>query len=102
MRPNPGQPGEAPLARFAKTKPGFRALITWLGAGRSARVINETTGPQHSAFDRHFSGKLALCLPALVAARFNPDPKRMYRAIHVAGELFTGPGMINADRRLSG
>ena len=58
-------------ARFANTAPGFRALAKWLGADRPARVVYEPTGPCHAAFERRFSGKLALCkVNPLQARRF--------------------------------
>ena len=58
-------------ARFANTTPGFRALAKWLGADRPARVVYEPTGPYHAAFERRFSGKLALCkVNPLQARRF--------------------------------
>ena len=38
--------------RFANTRPGHKALITWLQPTPPARVVYEPTGPYHRAFER--------------------------------------------------
>jgi len=49
---------------------GFRALRRWVGT-RAIRVVYEATGPYHGAFERAFSGDLALVkVNPLQARRF--------------------------------
>ena len=46
--------------RFDNAPRGFQALIKWLGATPVARIVFESTGPYHRAFETALSGKFPL------------------------------------------
>jgi len=57
--------------RFENSAAGFRALVKWLGGSQVARIVFESTGPYHKAFEAAFADRYPLVkVNPLQARRF--------------------------------
>lgn len=72
---------EGVASQFINNARGFAALIAWLGEHQVARVVVESTGAYHHAFERQL-GKAGL--PMVIASWRSPRRPYVGRACEAA------------------